>query len=266
MHIMLTNDDGVYAPGLLALARALSRRHTLTIVAPDRERSATSHSMTLDRPLSAKAVELEIPNATAFAVNGTPVDCVHLGIGPLADRTPDLLVSGINNGFNLGGDISYSGTVHAALEGASYGVRSVALSLGVRPADQKSEAQSRFAGAAKLSSQIIDALPLRSLDRHVLNINFPFVLSDPENPQIRVCPQGVSMYETAYRRMDDPFGKEFYWVFASEGDGAYNEKHKTDVFWASQGYVTVTPLLWNATDRAGIEDTTAAFAELALKP
>ena len=194
MHILLTNDDGVHAPGILKLAAALSRRHTVTVVAPDRERSAASHSLTLDRPLTVREVTREeVPGLTLYAVNGTPVDCVRIGLGPLSGTPFDLVVAGINNGANLGTDISYSGTVHAALEGAVCGVPAVAFSLCVAPGDQGADRAGRFDQAASMAAVIVEGAPLSLMgSRWIMNVNFPWELR-AQGPCIRVCEQGISV-------------------------------------------------------------------------
>lgn len=249
MHILLTNDDGVHAPGILALAAALSCSHDVTVVAPDRERSAASHALTLDRPLTVKQfVRSEVPDLTLYGVNGTPVDCVRIGLGPLSGTPVDLVVAGINNGANLGADISYSGTVHAALEGAVCGVPSVAFSLRIAPGEQKRDAAGRFSAAARRAAAFVEHMPVELLDagKYICNVNFPAELVDSEDC-VRVCEQGISVYDTVFQTQDDPFGRQFYWVCAVRNETDYNEIHKTDVYWSDRGYITVTPLSWNAT-------------------
>lgn len=246
MHILLTNDDGIHAPGLRKLAAALAAEHHITVVAPDRERSAASHSLTLDRPLTVKSIEAEnMGNCRMYAVNGTPVDCVRLGVDPLAPEPIDLVVAGINNGANLGTDISYSGTVHAAMEGAVCGFPSVAFSLRIAPADQKHSAAGRFEEAARLAARFVSNLPQNLLEgTPVLNVNFP---ADIPCAGVKICPQGQSMYDTVFQQQDDPFGRTFYWVCAVKRPTDYNDRYRTDVYWSDRSYITITPLDWNAT-------------------
>lgn len=263
MHIILVNDDGVHAGGLLALAAALGRDNRVTVVAPDRERSATSHSITLDRPLTVREVVHEdMPDTLFYSVNGTPVDCVHMAQA-LCGGQADLFVSGINNGANLGGDISYSGTVHAALEASALGYPAIALSLRIAPHAQRTNEIARFRTAAAFSAQIIRTMPLRDLDGIIWNINFP---ADVEAcpPEIRVCPQGKSVYDSVFEKQADPFGREVYWLLAKENSSGYNETHKTDVYWSNAGYATATPLTWNATVFSSMESAQVSFSQIRL--
>lgn len=262
MHILITNDDGVHAPGILSLAAALRRRHQVTVVAPDRERSAASHALTLSHPLTVKEVTRgEVPGLTLYSVNGTPVDCVRIGLGPLTDVPVDLVAAGINNGSNLGADISYSGTVHAALEGAVCGVPSMAFSLRVAPGDQKTDLEGRFDAAAARAAALVDCLPLGLLrEGCIYNVNFP-ARGSAQAP-LRVCGQGISVYDTVFQTQDDPFGRKFYWVCAVRNETDYNEQHRTDVYWSDQGFTTVTPLVWNATSGPVSEKLEQALADV----
>lgn len=263
MQILITNDDGVYAPGIRALAAALQPAHAVTIVAPDRERSAASHSLTLDRPLSVKEVALNgLESSKVYAVNGTPVDCVRLGVSVLAPET-QLLLSGINNGANLGGDISYSGTVHAALEGAVCGLPAMALSLRIPPDRQKRSDPEEFVAAAELAAQLLKQLPELPPQNLIYNINFPASKLRAGHHCLKVCPQGESVYDSVFQRNDDPFGREYYWICAVANETDYNEKNQTDVFWSDRNFVTLTPLRWNMTaydDLVQTEETLRAVS------
>lgn len=263
MQIVLVNDDGVYAGGILALAKALSANHDVTVIAPDRERSATSHSITLDRPITIRQIfRDELPNVAFFSINGTPVDCVHVAES-MPDLKPDLLVSGINNGANLGGDVAYSGTVHAALEAAIYGLPAIALSLRVAPHQQRTDMVPRFEEAARMSAHIIDSISLRELDGIIYNINFPSDLSDCPD-EVRVCPQGISVYSSVFQKQTDPFGREVYWLYAVDHDSEYNDEHKTDVYWSNKGYTTCTPMTWNATSEKLLGSAEKQFASIRI--
>lgn len=255
MRILLTNDDGVHAPGILKLAEALNRENEVTVVAPDRERSAASHALTLDRPLTVKEIIREdLPHLKLYSVNGTPVDCVRIGVSSLCEAPVDLVVAGINNGANLGADISYSGTVHAALEGAVCGIPALAFSLRVPPGDQRGEAAGRFDEAARLAAALTGKLPLDLLaGRYIYNVNFPAQVEGCEG-RIRICEQGISVYDTVFQTQDDPYGRRCYWVCAVKNDDPYNEEHQTDVYWSDRGFITVTPLSWNATAQALLSD------------
>lgn len=262
---MIVNDDGVHAGGIVALAGALAESNDVTVIAPDRERSATSHSITLDRPITIREhFRAELPDVKFYSINGTPVDCVHVA-GAIPGLKPELVVSGINNGANLGGDVSYSGTVHAALEAAIYGYPAIALSLRVAPHDQRTDQVPRYMRAAQMSAKIIASISLRRLDGIVYNINFP---ADLENCQdeIRVCPQGKSVYSSVFQKQTDPFGREVYWLYAVENGTDYNEVHKTDVYWSNKGYVTCTPMTWNSTAFGHLESVTEQLAPVRLRP
>ncbi|MDK2926299.1 MAG: 5/3-nucleotidase, partial [Bacillota bacterium] len=172
MFVLLTNDDGIEAPGLLALAREFHSRHELAIVAPDRERSATAHAITVDRPLRAKKIEHAL--GPAWAVSGTPGDCVKLALTTLLPRRPDVVISGINRGPNLGTDIFYSGTVAAALEGVFFGLPAIAVSLATHAATAD------YSLAARVASAVAQHLTDKpTLSQALLNINVP-ALPDKE--------------------------------------------------------------------------------------
>lgn len=263
MNILITNDDGVHGAGLIWLARALCKDHHVTVVAPDRERSGMSHALTLDRPLQVRE-EAILDGVKAFAVDGTPVDCVRLGLGALCDEPADLLLAGINHGGNLGGDISYSGTVHAALEGSVCGVPSVALSVRMWHGAKPAERDRTFQLAAHYSAQFVGHVDLLALDGFIYNVNFPHDLT-AEPPEIKVCPQGESAYETVYSRQDNAFGRSFYWIGANPAEGEYNREHRTDVYWAGMGYATLTPLRWNLTALDKMEETTSWLSNVVLR-
>ena len=263
MNIAIVNDDGVHASGVNVLARALSQNNRVTVIAPNRERSAASHSITLDRPLTVREVlHSDMKHVRFYAVNGTPVDCVHIALSIVSPL--DLLVSGINNGANLGGDISYSGTVHAAMEACSYGLPAVALSMRVPPGEQRLDDMLRFDVAAQLSAQILTSISVRSLAGVVYNINFPTeVESCPAS--IKVCPQGVSVYRSIFQKQMDPFGREVFWLCAEDSTDSYNETHKTDVYWSNLGFVTCTPLTWNSTSSHAMPVAEREFAQFRLR-
>jgi 5'-nucleotidase len=229
MLILVTNDDGVYAPGLIALSGALSELGRVVIVAPDREKSAASHSLTLNHPLRIDELEED-----RYFVDGTPTDCVHLAVHViLKEQKPDLLVSGINRGGNLGQDITYSGTVWAALEGNLMGIPSMAVSL---VDDRYSDYRPAALFAARMAGWIRDrGLP----DETVLNINIP---DNPEQDLDRyvITRQGYHRFEESVVRNIDPRGRSYFWIggqkLPSKGDIA------TDVGAVTAGYISVTPL------------------------
>lgn len=227
MRILLSNDDGVHAPGLKALATALSAAgHDIFVIAPDRDRSGASNSLTLDRPLH--------PVKTSdghLSINGTPTDCVHLGINRLCQPAPDIVIAGINAGANLGDDVLYSGTVAAAMEGRFLERAPIAISL---------VGHQHFETAAQFIVQWLPKLAALSLPaRTVLNINIP----DVAFAEIK----GVSLTRLGHRHRSDnpvetknPRGKTCYWISAA-GQGA-DAGEGTDFHAIEQGLVSITPL------------------------
>ncbi len=223
--ILVTNDDGVHAPGLTSLAAALGELGEVYVVAPDREQSAVGHALTLHRPLRVEQV-----GERRFAVNGTPSDCVNLGIlGLLPDR-PVLVAAGINHGANLGDDVTYSGTVSAAMEGTLLGVVSMAVSQADPDAGAFDEAE-RIARilAARL---LVEGLPPGTL----LNVNVP-----PGTPKgIRMTRLGHRVYREKAVRETDPRGRPYYWIGA--GPPVWDEDADSDIAAVHNGFAAATPL------------------------
>lgn len=240
MHIMLTNDDGIFAAGIQALALALLEAggHQVTIVAPDSERSGAGHSFTFLTPLRANRVTLSgLEEVEAYAVNGTPTDCVKVGLGNLTPQRPDCILSGINHGQNLGVDTTYSGTVSAAMEGALLGVPSIALSLAGGDL-------SDFEPAARVAASLLPSF-LKSKCM-LWNVNIPS-LAQEEIRGIRFTPLAHQVYDGKYIEREDPHGRKYYWTpkGASYRCGPSEE---CDVRWVDHGYVTITPLVMDFTD------------------
>lgn len=229
MNILLTNDDGYGAPGLEALWSALREQgHTTFVVAPERERSAMGHAITLHKPLHVIQHQ-----ERAWAVSGTPVDCVKLALHALVPQPVELVVSGINRGANLGTDVYYSGTVSAAIEGLLQGVSAMAFSLAA-------EEQFEYEDAAWLSAWLVAVASRHEVGRRtLLNVNIP-PLPRNEWRGVRVCELGVRHYQDVYDRRLDPRGHVYYWL-----GGAAEEVDNppgSDVELVAQGYVAVTPL------------------------
>lgn len=238
MLILVTNDDGIHSPGLRTLAEALKGLGRVVVVAPDRERSAISHALTLHSPL--RAVER---GDDCWAVDGTPTDCVNLGIHGLLKATPDLVVSGINQGANLGDDLTYSGTVAAAMEATLMGVPALAVSLA---ADRFAEEDFLWSGrwAAKLAVMVKDhGLPADTF----LNVNVP-----PGCPHgMKLTRQGKRRYADAVVRNIDPRGRSYYWIGA--GELSFHDLEGTDVHAVERAWVSVTPLHLDLTNYAAFE-------------
>lgn len=236
-EILLTNDDGIFAEGLRVLARALARVARVVVVAPDREQSATSHSLTLSRPL--RLVELE---PGWFSVDGTPTDCVNLAVlWLLRERQPDLVVSGINYGLNVGDDVTYSGTVSATFEASLLGIPSVALS-------QEVAAGMSLERSAEIAAPwIADLLERKDLPRDfILNLNFP--AARPRGA--RVTRLGKRVYRQSVIEKEDPRGRKYYWI---AGTPEWQSDPGTDHEAIQEGFVSMTPLHLDLTDYRNLE-------------
>ena len=235
--ILVTNDDGVYAPGIRALHEAVSQLGRAVIVAPERDKSAVSHSLTMNRPLLVRKLDEDV-----HTLDGTPTDCVSIGMNKILPRKPDLLVSGINPGANLGDDISYSGTVSAAIEGTMYGIPSMAFSLA-------GEAPFHFEVAAGVAWKLVSmALQFGLPEKTLLNINIPQL--QPEDIRgIRFTRQGQRIYQNAIQETYDPWGRKHYWI--GGGTVHWSGGEETDEHAVSQGYISVTPIQLDLTCDAG---------------
>ncbi|WP_305041605.1 5'/3'-nucleotidase SurE [Geoalkalibacter sp.] len=241
MLILVTNDDGIHAPGLAALAEELGRLGQVAVVAPDRERSATGHSLTLHSPLRAEEIRPQW-----FAIDGTPTDCVNLGIHGLFRERPALVVSGINRGSNMGDDITYSGTVAAAMEATLMGVPAFAVSLAV-----VSEQQADYRPAARFSAHLAQALLERGLPRDTFfNVNVP-CLKDEQLRGARLTRQGKRIYGDLVIENTDPRGRKYYWIGA--GDLDFKDIEGTDFHAVHRGFVSLTPLHLDLTNYSSFD-------------
>ncbi|PNR95727.1 5'/3'-nucleotidase SurE [Petrotoga sp. 9PWA.NaAc.5.4] len=233
MNILISNDDGIMSPGIITLKEYLSRKHNVYVVAPDIERSATGHAITVRNPLWAKEVKFG-DIFFGHAVNGTPADCVKIGLDAIYKNVKfDVVVSGINKGANLGTDILYSGTVSAALEGAINGYPSLAVSCVeyVNP---------NFEDGAKIVLDLLENLNFKDWPEFTtLNVNIPKISYD-EIKGIKVTKQSKRRYEDYFEERKDPFGNSYYWMLGNiiEDDDDPNSDYNI----ISQGYVSVTPL------------------------
>lgn len=239
MHFLVTNDDGIQSPALEQLRRCLSAFGRVTIIAPDRNQSATSQALTLHRPLRIHPV-----GEGAWSVDGTPADCVLAAFhGKLVDR-PTFVVSGINHGPNMGEDIFYSGTVAAAIEGSIQGVPALAASLVTR-------AQTDFAEPARMVADLVRQLLSRGVpDRLLLNVNFPF-RPRAEIAGVQVTRLGSRVYEDTLVRKVDPRGQDYYWIGGE--DPVWRPDPGTDFHAVHAGYVSLTPMQLNLSDHDAIE-------------
>ena len=240
MNILVTNDDGVHAPALAQLRQELSALGRVTIVVPDRDQSATSHSLTLHRPL-----RIHRHDEDRFSVDGTPTDCVLIAYYGLLDHRPDLVVSGINHGPNMGEDVFYSGTVAAAIEGAMQGAPAIAVSLVTRqPADFVEPA--RF--VARLAAEV---LRRRMPGKQVLNVNLPH-RPWAEIRGLRLTRLGTRVYRDSIVRKTDPRGRDYYWIGGQ--DPVWEPGEGTDFHAVQEGWISVTPMALDLTDHGAVEE------------
>ncbi len=249
MLILVSNDDGVNSPGIRILADALKRMGEVYIIAPDRERSAASHALTLHKPL-----RLEKLGDNIYSVNGTPTDCINLGVnGPLHIK-PDLVVSGINRGGNLGDDVTYSGTVSAAFEGTLLGIPSFAIS-------QVAENDFKFETAAGFALHLANIIRDKSLPSGVLlNVNVPN-LDASDIKGVRVTRQGKRIYdENAVVEKVDPRGKKYYWIGGSRL--SWEDTKDSDFSAIEQDMISITPLRLDLTEYDAIKGLSAWEATL----
>jgi 5'-nucleotidase len=240
MRILLTNDDGVYAPGLRSLRAELLKLGEVTVVAPATEQSAVGHSITLLTPLLVQEVLDEHNQFMGWAVEGRPADCIKLALVELLPDPPDLVVSGLNAGANAGINVLYSGTVAAAIEGAFFRRVSIAVSLEYtkpKPLD--------FPRAAELARQVIEQIMAhRPEGGSLFNVNIPSLERGPVRG-IRVLPQNVAPYVETYDRRRDPRGRVYFW--SNPGFSCPAPHPDTDVSALEEGYITVTPLQFDLT-------------------
>ncbi len=238
MNILVTNDDGIHADGLRALADALRPLGNVTVIAPDREQSAASHALTLHRPLRIKKVEEGV-----MSVDGTPTDCVLLAVHGFLKERPDLVVSGINHGPNMGNDTSYSGTVAAAVEGTFLGIPSVAISLAAW-----NEADFRPAGG--VAHDLVKTFLEHGIRTGMcISVNIPPIPRESMKG-VRVTRLGKRVFRDVIVEKTDPRGKLYYWIGGE--DPTWEPDELSDFNAVSDGYVSVTPLLLELTDYKAI--------------
>jgi 5'/3'-nucleotidase len=267
MRILITNDDGVQAPGLFALKQALDPIGEVTVVAPDRPRSACGHSITLHKPLRVAEARLA-DGSRAFTTTGTPSDCVTLAIlDVMQGREPDLVVSGINQGPNLGWDLTYSGTVSAAMEAAIMNFQAFAVSVAwrlepVHSEDGEPGPRLDFGPAARFCAVLARRLASHPLPRHtLLNVNVP----TGEPPAVEVTRQGVRRYPGKVEKRVDPTGRPYYWLGGDQPEDRLEEG--TDVHAIARGHISVTPIQLDLTDHPVVRELSKwDFAEYLAGP
>jgi 5'-nucleotidase len=242
MNILLTNDDGIHAEGLWALDKALSGQHRTTVVAPDMERSAVGHSITLIHPLRVNRVQTN--GGLGYAVSGTPADCVKLAVLEIMRARPDMVVSGINPGPNVGINLNYSGTVSAAKEAALMGIPAIAVSQNRNP-DKEYSVAADFVGI--LITKILEnGLPTGTF----LNVNVPACPPD-QIKGIRITRQGISRLEEVFHRRTDPRSQTYYWQGVETQ--IYDQDPDTDGAALHGNHISITPVQCDMTDYQAME-------------
>lgn len=243
MRILLTNDDGIDSEGLIALKRALSAAGDLVVIAPDHNWSAAGHTKTMHKPLRVTKVRMS-QDGEGYACDGTPSDCVALSMLGFAGDRPSLVVSGINKGANLGGDISYSGTVAAAMEAVVNGVPGIAISLA-------SYRQWDFESATRFAAHLVTQVLEKGLDPDVLlNVNVPN-LPMHRIRGVQVTRLGKRIYRDRLIERQDPFGRSYYWIGGDEPTGHAEEG--TDIWALANDFISVTPIHMDLTNYALID-------------
>ncbi|MFC3040867.1 5'/3'-nucleotidase SurE [Virgibacillus xinjiangensis] len=236
MNILVTNDDGIFAPGVSMLVEVLQHFGDVYIVCPDKEQSAVSHSITLRRPLKARAVHIFPGAKGAWAVNGTPADCIKLGLDVLLDAEPDIVFSGLNAGPNIGRDCYYSGTMAGAAEASLYGVRAVSMSLNAFQESEMKESQVR-----PLIYDVVRTISQHKIPKGMfLNINFPN-LPKHQCEGVAVVPLDMAVSRYRHAGFHDPHGNAFHWL-KDEWIKVEHAKEDSDFSKLKQGYVTVSPV------------------------
>lgn len=241
MRILITNDDGITAPGIQSLWRELSEIGEVTVVAPDVERSATSQSITVHHPIRVDRFPVDNPAIQAWRVGGTPTDCVKLALETLMEKKPDIVVSGINNGPNLGTDVLYSGTVSAAIEGALHGFPAVAFSLNAwKNLD--------FRPAARYARKLLLSLEGKPFPGNtLLNVNVPH-LPEAQIAGVEITKLGAVQYTNIFDRRQDPRGRVYYWMGGSIVDTENDDG--TDVAALKKNKISITPVHFDLTNYA----------------
>jgi len=244
VQILLTNDDGIYAPGLWALHKELSRLGDVCVVSPAVEQSGVGHSITFLNPLICKEI-FDGDKHRGWAVEGSPADCVKIALFEFCKQRPDLVVSGINGGLNAGINVLYSGTVAAAIEGAFFGIDSIAVSL-------EYEEPAQFDKAARLATGVIEQiLHHKGPEPHLYNLNIPTAaMLGPS--ELRIVPMGVARYGETFQRRVDPRGRTYYWATNEPPPPPGDEE--TDLTAIRKGYVTLTALNFDMTHRGVLDE------------
>lgn len=244
MRILISNDDGIFAPGIKALAETLALEHEIYVAAPDRERSANGHALTLHKPLRAEKLDIFKGVKASWEVNGTPSDCIKIAVGAILDEAPDMVVSGINRGQNMGTDVIYSGTVSAAMEGNILGIPSVAVSLA-------SFNDLHYQTAADAVLKFLNNFKTQKLPaKTLLNINVPPVSYD-KLKGVQITRLGVHRYTDLFEKRTDLRGRTYYWLAGEPLE--FDDEEGTDTHAVKSGYVSITPIQYDLTNHGFVE-------------
>ena len=245
MHIFITNDDGFEAPGIIALAKKMASLGRVTVIAPHQGRSSCSSSLSLQMFIRLWHKESYGDYISVLSCSGTTADCCKLGLEHwLKEDKPDLILSGINNGYNTGSDCLYSGTVAGALEGVFYGIPSMAIST------QTTKDEEFLQQATDFVLDVVETYFIKQKYQGILNLNLPHDATRLTWKDLHVVKLGLQHYENAIREMKDPSGHLGFWL---SGKALPNEDPSTDVYWIHRGYPTLTPLTWNQTASFDLE-------------
>ncbi len=250
MRILVTNDDGIQALGLSTLVKTLAKKHDVYVVAPYRQQSAKSHAITVNQPLMVHRLNLYPEAKMSIAVEGTPVDCVKIAVERLMDLPPDVVLSGINDGPNLGNDVLYSGTVAAAVEGSFYNIPSIALSLCGR------REKGYGFGADYILNHLEQMLEIDLPLHTALNVNFP-VLPAEEIKGTKVTILGLRLYDNTFEHRLTPHGDEYYWLAGEPKD--LDQPDESDIHAVADGYVSVTPVRFDFNNHDALRAVKAGF-------
>lgn len=243
--ILVTNDDGVYSEGITMLSKALRFLGDVYVVAPEREQSAVGHALTLHRPLKSKKASNRV-----YFINGTPTDCVILGVNRLLPKKPDLMVSGINNGGNMGDDITYSGTVAAAMEGTFLGIPSIAVSVVAEPPNSSTSRRKPpgLREAARFTRMLAGMVLKKGLPHDtLLNVNVPDI---QKTKGVKLTRQGKRVYDNSIQEMSDPRGRQHYWI--GGGVPLWQSGGGTDFEAIQNGFISVTPIHLDLTNYSAL--------------
>ncbi len=246
MRILVTNDDGIFAEGIYKLAKHMQRNGEVVVVAPDSQRSATGHAITVHSPLTVKKIQFFDTEIEAYSVNGTPADCVKMGIEALfKSKKPDMVISGINDEPNLGTDVIYSGTVSAAVESAIMDIPSIAVSMGSYKASQ-------FDDAAEFTSTLLKKIVENNkLHNIVVNVNYP----DKPKSEIRgtkITTLGIRKYDNAFIERKDPWGNVYYWMSGTVRE--MEQDPDSDITAINENYISITPIHFDLTNFKHFEE------------